>query len=210
VSRPFPPSEPAGTVTRPTTKAGDHEGRGGSIGRTTAFQWSGEPEGLTADEEERDMRGWSARRWWAAAVATVGSSVLLGLPTALIPNPVFARRIEAPLWTYPALLVTAVLAGLLLATYVRDDVGVAAGLEEASSEEARNVTVGGMLAFFAIGCPTCNKLVLIALGSSGAITWFEPLQPVLSVSGIVLLAWALRRRLGSSGVCAVPAAAERT
>jgi hypothetical protein len=70
--------------------------------------------------------------------------------------------------------------------------------------DQRRGTVGGLLSFLAIGCPTCNKLVLLALGSSGAITWFEPLQPVLAVGGIALLGWALRRRLASEVSCAVP------
>ncbi len=155
------------------------------------------------------LRGWTARRWGAAALASLGSLVLLGIPTAMIPNPVFARQIEAPVWTYPSLVVTALLAGLLLATYVRAErAGSADGsaLEEASPEEARSFTVGGLLSFFAIGCPTCNKLVLVALGSSGAITWFEPVQPVLAVAGIGILVWALRRRLAGEVSCPVPAA----
>jgi len=156
------------------------------------------------------LRGWTVRRWVAAAIAGAGSLVLLGIPTAMIPNPIFARKIEAPAWTYPSLVVTAVLAGLVLATYVRatgrSGDADATGLDEASPEEARSFTVGGLLAFFAIGCPTCNKLVLIALGSSGAITWFEPVQPVLALAGIGVLAWALHRRLTSELACAVPAA----
>ncbi len=155
------------------------------------------------------LRGWTARRWIAAAIATAGSLLLLGIPTAMIPNPVFARPIEAPVWTYPSLVVTAVLAGLLLASYVRaerDPSGGGSLLEETSTEEARSFTVGGMLSFFAIGCPTCNKLVLIALGSSGAITWFEPVQPVLALAGIAILVWALRRRLAGELACTVPAA----
>jgi len=155
------------------------------------------------------LRGWSVRRWTAAVVAMLGSLVLLGIPTALIPNPVFARKIEAPSWTWPSLVVTALLAGMLLATYVRQGAGGAAALDEASPEEARSVTIGGLLSFFAIGCPTCNKLVLIALGSSGAITWFEPVQPVLALAGIVLLAWALRRRLVGELACELPAATLR-
>jgi hypothetical protein len=158
----------------------------------------------------RGMRQWSRRRWVAAFAAALLSALVLGLPTELIPNPVFARKIEAPLWTYPSLAVTAVLAGLLLATYVRNEPrspsGRVVALDAASPEEARRVTVGGLLSFFAIGCPTCNKLVLIALGSSGAITWFEPVQPVLAVAGIAVLAWALRRRLANESACAVPAA----
>jgi hypothetical protein len=151
------------------------------------------------------LRAWSVRRWAAASIAVLGSLVLLGIPTALIPNPVFARRIEAPGWTWPSLVVTAVLAGLLLATYVRQDASGRASLDEATPEEARSVTIGGLLSFLAIGCPTCNKLVLIALGSTGAISWFEPVQPVLALAGIVLLAWALRRRLIGESVCGVRA-----
>ena len=153
------------------------------------------------------LRAWDARRWGAALVASVGSLVLLGIPTAMIPNPVFARQIDAPAWTYPSLVVTAVLAGLLLASYVRPRGGVAAtdgAASDATADETRSFTVGGLLSFFAIGCPTCNKLVLLALGSSGAITWFEPVQPVLAVAGIAVLAWALRRRLEGELSCPVP------
>lgn len=150
------------------------------------------------------LRGWTTRRWVAAAVAAGGSLVLLGIPTAMIPNPVFARKIEAPAWTYPSLVITAVLAGLLLATYVKASAGDrSATLDEASSDEARSVTVGGLLSFFAIGCPTCNKLVLIALGSSGAVTWFEPVQPVLALGGIAVLVWALNKRLAGEIACPV-------
>jgi hypothetical protein len=77
------------------------------------------------------------------------------------------------------------------------------GLDEASRDEARSFTVGGLLSFFAIGCPTCNKLVLIALGSSGAVTWFEPVQPVLALGGIAVLVWALNKRLAGEVACPV-------
>ena len=154
------------------------------------------------------LRGWDRRRWSAAVLAAVASFVLLGIPTAMIPNPVFARSIAAPAWTYPSLVVTAILAGLLLATYVRPlraAADASEGLEEASAEETRSFTLGGLLAFFAIGCPTCNKLVLLALGTSGAITWFEPVQPLLSLAGIGVLAWAFGRRLSGEVACRVPA-----
>jgi len=146
------------------------------------------------------VRNWTSRRWLAAAAASIGAYVLLAIPTAMIPNPVFGRDIEAPAWSYPALAITAVLSGLLLATYVREG-----DAEEVASEDAKRFTVGGLLAFFAIGCPTCNKLVLIALGTSGAITWFEPVQPFLAVAGIGILGYALRRRLQTEVSCEVPA-----
>ena len=64
----------------------------------------------------RTLRTWTTRRWVAAAVAAGLSIVALGVPTAMIPNPIFARSIAAPPWTYPSLVITAVLAGLLLAS----------------------------------------------------------------------------------------------
>ena len=68
-------------------------------------------------------------------------------------------------------------------------------------------TVAGLGAFLAIGCPVCNKLALILLGTSGALTIWAPLQPVLGVASLVLLvgtlAWRLRIR-ARGGACRVP------
>jgi hypothetical protein len=65
--------------------------------------------------------------------------------------------------------------------------------------------LGGFLAYLAIGCPTCNKVALLALGSSGAINWFAPLQPWLAAVSILALAYALRRRLAGERACPLPA-----
>jgi hypothetical protein len=62
-----------------------------------------------------------------------------------------------------------------------------------------------MLSFFAVGCPVCNKLVVIALGTVGARRWFEPVQPLLAVASIVLMAVALRTRLRNADACPVRA-----
>ena len=50
----------------------------------------------------------------------------------------------------------------------------------------------------------CNKLVLVALGTTGARRWFEPVQPLLAALSIVLLGAALRGRLRDDA-CRVPA-----
>ncbi|MFP5372099.1 MAG: hypothetical protein ACLGI3_15325, partial [Actinomycetes bacterium] len=102
--------------------------------------------------------------------------------------------------------------GLLVATYVRDEPerSHAAGRAEPATPPGDDRGgqawggVGGMLTFFAVGCPVCNKLVLLALGTSGALTWFEPVQPVLSLLAVLALGWALRRRLAGQMRCPVP------
>jgi hypothetical protein len=46
--------------------------------------------------------------------------------------------------------------------------------------------------------------VILALGTTGARQWFEPLQPYLAVASIVLLVVALRIRLRGEVACPMP------
>ena len=149
------------------------------------------------------MRAWTRRQWITAVAASAALAVAIGLVTVLIPNPLFTRMIEAPWWSYPVWLVSAILSGLLIATYVAPD-----GRPEREREAAhgRRSVVGAVLSFFAVGCPTCNKIVVLALGTNGAITWFAPLQPVLAAGSLALLAWALRARLRAAQECRIPVA----
>ena len=157
------------------------------------------------------LRTWPARRWWVAAAASIVVAVLVGAPTDVIPNPVFGRPVPVTWWSYPTLVVTAVLGGLLAATYVRGSTSAPGSAVPADGQvdleeldaPSRMGGVGGLLSFFAVGCPVCNKLVIVALGTTGARQWFEPIQPVLAVASIVLLAVALRARLRSDGVCRI-------
>jgi len=150
------------------------------------------------------LRMWSARRWRVAVLGGIATAILVALPTAVIPNPIFGRAVEVTWWSIPVVVLTGILGGLLLATYVREP-----GLtEERPAQEARASKLGlagGFIAFFAVGCPVCNKLVLIALGASGAMTWFAPVQPFLAVASVVLMAAALRIRLKNQVSCSVQA-----
>jgi hypothetical protein len=58
-----------------------------------------------------------------------------------------------------------------------------------------------VLAWFAVGCPACNKLALLALGYSGAITWFAPVQPFLAAAALLTTAGALLMRLRGQTLC---------
>lgn len=129
-------------------------------------------------------------------------SLLIGLPTDVIPNPVFGRPVAVTWWSYPTLVITAVLGGLLAATYVGARSGASASLDGVDAPTRRG-GIAGLLSFFAVGCPVCNKLVIVALGTTGARQWFEPVQPVLAVASIVLLGWALRSRLRSASACPI-------
>ncbi|GAA2220704.1 hypothetical protein ACFY2R_22330 [Micromonospora olivasterospora] len=148
------------------------------------------------------MRTWTPRRLVAAVLGAAGTAAVISVPTDLIDTPLFTRSVPVTWWAWPALAVTAVLAGLLLATYVQPADAVPPATEK------RLGTVGGVLSLLAVGCPVCNKLVLLALGASGAMTWFAPAQPLLAVASIVLLGWALGRRLRGERRCPVPTPAD--
>jgi MFS family permease len=161
------------------------------------------------DAALQHLRTWTARRWLVAAAASVVVALLVGLPTDVIPNPVFGRPVPVTWWSYPVLVVTALLGGLLAATYVREPGTVttttttATGSTADDERPARRGGVAGLLSFFAVGCPVCNKLVVIALGTVGARQWFEPIQPLLALVSIVLMAIALRTRLRFADACPI-------
>lgn len=132
------------------------------------------------------------------------SALAIGLPTDVIPNPVFGRQ-GTPVepWAAPVLAITAGLSGLLAATYFRPGDASAPVEGDELDQPGRFGGLGGLLSFFAVGCPICNKLVVIALGTSGALTWFAPVQPYLGVVALGLLAWALRVRLQGEVACVI-------
>ena len=150
------------------------------------------------------LKSWTGWRWAFALGMAAVSALAIGLPTDVIPNPVFGRQ-GTPVepWAVPVLAITALVSGLHFATYVQT--GGAADVE-GLDRSGRFGSVGGLLTFFAVGCPICNKVVVIALGTSGALTWFAPVQPYLGLIALGLLAWALRVRLRGEVACPVDAA----
>ena len=150
------------------------------------------------------LRGRDRRRIGFAVLATVAVALAIGIPTDVIPNPVFGRPVPVTWWSYPTLLITAVLGGLLAATYVRPAGAPAVDTPDADLDlPGRSGGLAGVVSFFAVGCPVCNKLVIVALGTTGARQWFEPVQPLLAVASIALLGWALWRRIDSADRCAI-------
>jgi hypothetical protein len=146
-----------------------------------------------------ELRRWPARRWWVALATAVGTYLFIAVPTDLINTPFFAREVPPTPWSWPVLAVSAVLAGLVTATYVAYPDGAAP-----RPAESRLGMAGWFVTFFAVGCPVCNKIVLLALGSSGAMQFFEPVQPYLAALSILLLGWAFYARVTRENSCRLP------
>jgi hypothetical protein len=135
------------------------------------------------------LRAWPARRFGLAFAAAALAAVVTGVPTDLIDTPLFGRQIAVTAWAYPIWIVSSLLIGLLVATEL---------------SPGKPATGGGLLAVLAVGCPVCNKPVLLLAGTSGALGWFAPLQPALGGLAVLLLGAALVVRLRSSGACRIP------
>jgi hypothetical protein len=141
---------------------------------------------------------WSRKRWIVAISVAFLTYLFIALPTAVIENPIFGREIGVTSWSVTVIVVSSILTGLLTATYVKN---------EFSDENPRQLKIGSagaLLSYFAVGCPVCNKIVLIALGYSGAIQYFAPIQPYLALIGIALLMYSLRMRLNNEYSCSLP------
>jgi hypothetical protein len=55
--------------------------------------------------------------------------------------------------------------------------------------------LGAGLSWFAASCPACNKIVVLAVGMSGARGAVRAWQPVIGLLSLALLALALRVRI---------------
>lgn len=142
--------------------------------------------------------GWGFRHWAAALAGTVLAAVVIAVPTGIIRTSLYHRMTPVTWWDYPALAATAVLEGILFATYVRAGTAGRGGTAQAAG--------GGVLSFFAVGCPVCNKLVVLAAGVSGALSYWAPVQPFLAAASAGVLGYAVVRRLRGMRHCPVPAA----
>ncbi|MGO1286148.1 hypothetical protein ACTXON_13475 [Brachybacterium alimentarium] len=156
------------------------------------------------------LRTWTLRQVLVAVLAGGVFAALIGVATVLIPNPVFAREVPTVPWNYPVWILTSILMGTLVATYVQPGGGRSARADGALRSDgnergsSRAGGAAGILAWFAVGCPVCNKIALITLGHTGALTLFAPLQPFLAAIAIVLGLLAVIWRLRGQVACSLP------
>ena len=143
------------------------------------------------------FRTWSIRRWITVAISAIVTGLVISIPTAVLENSVFGREIAVTNWSVPVIVITSVLSGLLFATYLKND---SANTEDTSLKIG---TAGAFFSFLAVGCPVCNKIALIALGYSGAMNYFAPVQPFLAFAGVAILAFPLIMRLNGEVKCQV-------
>jgi hypothetical protein len=151
---------------------------------------------------DRSLLAWSA-------VWTISALAAFGVVAAIVPNPIFGRGTPPEPFAIAVWLASAPLMGVVMATYFAPmpATGLVALGPSVRRDGTTLGTLGGLAAFLAIGCPTCNKIALLLLGASGATSVFGPIQPVIGAASLALLAgtlvWRLRLR-ARGGACTVP------
>lgn len=138
----------------------------------------------TASRLLRELRA-DRRLRRTAVVATLTVALVVAIPAVIIPNPFFQRMVPLQWWAVAVWAAAAPLGGLAVALARRPACPVGG--------EGR-AAAGGAATLLAVTCPVCNALVVAAVGASGALTYFAPLQPLLGVAGLALLVGVLRRQ----------------
>ncbi|WP_305094067.1 hypothetical protein [Prescottella sp. R16] len=140
-------------------------------------------------------------RWRSTSVRALAAGlvtlIVVGVPTDVIDTPWFGREIPVRWWEYPVLAATAILTALWFGIRV-----------DSPTDRPTGPMAAVTLAVFAVGCPVCNKIVLLTIGTSGALGFWAPLQPIIAVGSLALLTTALilrRRRSLCGPACAAPA-----
>lgn len=134
------------------------------------------------------------RFWGLSVLYTLGAALFIGVPTVLIPNPLFVRMTPTSPLDYAILTISILLLGPLLALATLYPVS-APGASRLAGTGPWRAYGGGLLSFLSVGCPVCNKVVVLLLGFSGAMTFFNPLRPWLGGAAMSLLGITLFLRI---------------
>jgi hypothetical protein len=153
-----------------------------------------------------DLRSLPSATWPRTLVYAVVAAVLIAVPADLIDTRFFGRPVETRPIDYIILAVTASLIGLIFG--IRPEAPDEDRALEVDAQE-RTTVWGGFASFLAVGCPVCNQAVVALVGTSGALSWWAPVQPVVGAVAIGLLVFTLRKRLRTYDLatCPVPAPA---
>ncbi|MEM7285265.1 MAG: hypothetical protein AAF480_02855 [Actinomycetota bacterium] len=144
-----------------------------------------------------EIRRLPGSTWPRAALFAAIAAVLIAVPADLIDTRFFGRPVDTRPIDYLILVVTAALIGLILSIRPEAD-------SEAIESQDRTTVWGGFVSFLAVGCPVCNQAVVALVGTSGALSWWAPVQPLVGLVAVGLLIFTLRKRLRTFDLVACP------
>lgn len=139
----------------------------------------------------------TAREVLASVAIAMLMFAVLGTVTALWDNSLFMRMTPTSGFEIGLLVAQAALAGLYLGTRQPICAAGAAG-------------AGGVLGFLGVACPVCNKLLVLAFGSTFLLEYFEPLRLYVALLGTALLMYGVYVKLYRNACIGVPESGANT
>ena len=109
--------------------------------------------------------------------------LVLGIPTAVIPNPYFTRMTPIYWFDYFYLIADSLLLGIYFGLVIS---------KKLTRRSDGKIASGGLAGFFGIACPICNKLLLWLFGATWLLQYFEPIRPFVGLLSVIILLWAIR------------------
>ncbi len=124
-----------------------------------------------------------ARSIIIGSIAAFSIFAAFGIVTVLLPNEFFIRMTPVYVYDYIFLVMTSILSGAYIGLWYYTK-----KTQTKCNYAATGGAVGGFLSF---GCAICNKLLILLLGVTGVVAYFMPIQPILGVVSVALLAYAV-------------------
>jgi len=124
---------------------------------------------------------YTPKAWLITTLAAAIGLAVIGLTAAIFENWLFFRMTPVRTQDYVVWILSSMLIGLIIGSY----------FVTSSTRGDGKTLSGGLLSVIAVGCPTCNKLVVLWLGTTGALTFFAPLQLYIGIASVFLLGWTL-------------------
>ncbi|WP_423744235.1 hypothetical protein V5735_14940 (plasmid) [Haladaptatus sp. SPP-AMP-3] len=115
---------------------------------------------------------------------SIGSFLLFGVVTGLLPNPLYTRMVPRTLFDYTFLILTSLSIGIYVGQQSMTN-------RPGDDRLAIGSTVVGFLAF---SCPICNVFLLALFSSSMLMTYLDPYRPLLGVVSVLLFTGLLYYR----------------
>ena len=140
-------------------------------------------------------RWWSPCQWAVAVGVFAVTFLLLGEVGQTLPPNSADRTYPVEWWNWVTLPVSAILMGMIAATFVMQ--GGSRALAGASTGGA------GTVAAIVMACPVCSPLAIPLLGTSGLLAFLVPERGLIALVSVAMLALTLLLRLRASTTCAV-------
>ena len=123
----------------------------------------------------------SRKEWKNIFIYFLLIGVLFGTTSSLWENPIYMRKIEIKTLDYWIFAFFTILGSFHM------------GIENRVCKKSS--MFGGILGFLGFACPTCNAILVLILGNSFLMTYFEPIRHYIGFIGIGVLAWSLYRKI---------------